>query len=470
MRLTKRIVTLTWGPLLAIGWLLAQPAMSAERPTIGGFSLASVASGALLVYNDGDLPIPATPTVEDELAFSTTTLNFGPVSHALASAVWPGSTIAEVGPALGLLLPVNPGVPAYPVRAESRFPTTSGPDHQETEYPSTSMRSKATPQMARAAVGIAAVEGAAGIIRGVFTSAASNSLTPHDGTSQASASASNVEIMGGLVRIASVTSTAKAVSNGKTALLSGSTAVLDASVNGVPVVIDSAGVHAAGQDGDARVLTAQVQTALAAAGVHLFLATPVDIVSGSSGERSVGGLTISFNGTDLANLPGGDTLAGAISLNRTLSFTMGSVLVRAAASAADQLGQVGPLLGLPGAPSDRAPGGDVSGYSVAGAPAESGDAAATDVTGGPNSSAGAAASEAPVAVAGTSGVTAAFEGGFRGVGGGVVLLAMLAWAVGLGLMMRLNRAVGADAETVVSCPATRRAHRALDKGISTWEH
>lgn len=116
--------------------------------------------------------------------------------------------------------------------------------------------------------------------------------------------AKDISLLGGILKIGSLTSTSTATSDGTTGDAIGTLTFANATIlaNGVrhAISIDNKGIHAS-DPGLSRQqnlgLSEQINDLLAQAGIILTAATPTKIVDGASGESSVGGLTISLDAT-----------------------------------------------------------------------------------------------------------------------------------------------------------------------------
>src|SRR5262249_48198752 len=96
-----------------------------------------------------------------------------------------------------------------------------------------------------------------------------------DAVTDAHSTVTDIDLASGQVTIASVASTAHGETKGNVATSSGSTTVHDMKVAGIPVTVDSGGVHVADQTADAvGPLTAQVHTVLVNFGMKIFMTRP----------------------------------------------------------------------------------------------------------------------------------------------------------------------------------------------------
>src|SRR3984957_10402725 len=255
--------------LFAAAALSAGPA--GADSTLGGFTVSSLAEAVTAQYEQPNFPLPATPSLEFDEGYASTTDNFGPSGTATASSLYPGQVVANAGPELALLVPGAPLPPApvWPVQATSEYP--QAPNSGSTDQPGVNMDATSTTNgnTASATLGDdAATAGSNGadptlqapsssgnplagssVIVGVGNmSATSSSLAPSTAAdAQASATDSGISILGGFITIGSVPSTATATSDGTTGKLTGSTSVQNMNIAGEAVTVDANGISAAGQ-------------------------------------------------------------------------------------------------------------------------------------------------------------------------------------------------------------------------------
>ena len=114
--------------------------------------------------------------------------------------------------------------------------------------------------------------------------------------------AKDINLLGGILKIGTLTSTSIATSDGTTGIGKGTLTFAGATItaNGVEhaISIDNTGIHSE----DSRLsraqnigLSEQITDLLAQAGITLTAATPTKIIDGANAESSVGGLTISLD-------------------------------------------------------------------------------------------------------------------------------------------------------------------------------
>jgi hypothetical protein len=116
--------------------------------------------------------------------------------------------------------------------------------------------------------------------------------------------AKDISLLGGILKIGTLTSTSTASSDGTTGDAKGTLTFAGASIlaSGArhEVTIDNNGIHATdpGLSRDQNLaLGEQINDLLAQAGITIVAASPTKILDGASGESSVGGLVISLDGT-----------------------------------------------------------------------------------------------------------------------------------------------------------------------------
>ena len=88
--------------------------------------MTALAEAVTAQYEQPNFPLPATPSLEFDEGYASTTDNYGPSGTATASSLYPGQVVANAGPELALLVPGAPLPPApvWPVQATSEYPQT----------------------------------------------------------------------------------------------------------------------------------------------------------------------------------------------------------------------------------------------------------------------------------------------------------------------------------------------------------
>ncbi|GAA4708938.1 choice-of-anchor P family protein [Nocardioides conyzicola] len=146
-----------WVPLAAaavLGAMLpASPGAAADKPAFSGYSADAWAAPVKIEIYEPTIPVPATPQLELELAYSKVEADSGS-SKARASWLWPGDPVGEglktFVTALGL--PEQLGEAGYPVQVNAAQPSGE-PAQADEPFPGAVMRSSATDRKTVAQVG-----------------------------------------------------------------------------------------------------------------------------------------------------------------------------------------------------------------------------------------------------------------------------------------------------------------------------
>jgi hypothetical protein len=459
---------------------------------LGGWTAASTAAGMSVFYEQPNFPIPANPTLEFNLGYSTASFDSGPVGESNGSAVWPGSVIAGGGSQLPLLVdpyiedPASPissnfnGTPFEPVftavqqeyastpiasELEQNLPNPGNwPVQENSAYPqgpatasspngpfvmnSSADQNSSTANSSIGMVGGPASQSAIPIGMLSVQAVGSNVSDTVDATGTAISTATStvhgVDFAGGLVHVGSVSSTATATSDGNQAKVTGSSSVVGVTVAGESVTVDSSGVHAANTTQNLLGPPApSPNDILSKAGITITLTNAVDKVQGASGQRVLHGLLITVNLSQfdqglaalLSELPSQITsnlshLPGWPPYNQTITIDLGWVNASSAASPPFTLS-----LGNP----DNGAGGALAGLSPSGGSGFTPSTTGTTTTPSTNA--------LPV-VPSTVTAPAQALALFKGVGTGLIVLGAILAALLAGLIMGTDRAVGRLAATV----------------------
>ncbi|MEY2566846.1 MAG: hypothetical protein QOE35_1375 [Actinomycetota bacterium] len=289
--------------LASIAGLLV-PAHAEDAPPvtgIGGYSLSASAAATRQIFKPENNIIPAENLLDLSMPYSTAQLTQGS-SHAVGSTVWPGDTIATACRA-------SDQVPCYPFFAESFFPQGPADGKAPQEIPGTTMAAHSEEQEA-VGKGEYTPQGGGGNSVGASTSTSTSSIKTGTAVAESVSRASDIILGAGVIRIESVVTHAKAVSDGNTGDASGSTAVTGFTIAGFPVSVGQDGVSIAGQisTGDPLGPLAPaidpVKAALQTIGASIQLSKPLVTKDGAKGDVVAGGLIITFdNAIVMANIP-----------------------------------------------------------------------------------------------------------------------------------------------------------------------
>lgn len=235
--------------LVALPVGLAGPARAdSGAPSLGGYNISADGNAVDILIDNTTGLAGIHPLTEADFPEAQTNFATGPFGSGLATVFWPGSAGGNFGSLsseLGIPAQLEPFVSKAndPVKANAQFP--SGPD--TAAYPqgapngAVDMRSTADSTGTTATADIADT-GSKGVLS--FSSAKGTSSSVADSTARATASSdlSGVSILGGLIDIGSIQSTASATSDGTTGSGSSSTHITGVTVLGQPASIGSDGL------------------------------------------------------------------------------------------------------------------------------------------------------------------------------------------------------------------------------------
>ena len=323
--------------VLAAGAVGVAPGAGAQTDSganLDGYVLSATGDAVTLMFDQPSLGLPFAPVMDGGMARSASTLSGGPTGYAVASIFWPGAAAANGGPQFGF--------PSYPIRGESFFP--QGPyDSGYTNFPQVTMKSHAKDFESNATTSIDgfAIPGLMDAVR--VASGTSTKLTADLAVSEAVAGMSKVTLFGGQIVMDAVTTTAKATSDGEIPVLSGVSTVVGLRVAGNAATIDSNGITFAGQSPPAGPKTVNEVggLVLGQAGITMRLVGPNDVIVGSAGSRTIGGVLLRIEGRALAavvaNLPQAlqQQLAPYLKYDADLTIVLAGVSVSSSAAKSD---------------------------------------------------------------------------------------------------------------------------------------
>jgi hypothetical protein len=278
------IVVLVAGLVLLATPLAVWGQAADEAPAFTGFSLEADASGMSIIFGSPDSqPYPlGLGTVPSTLA----TLATGPSGFAQSSAAWPGPLIGNAGSLAGVVLPLcvpdgngvctpkpdsaTTALLNYPVRAEASSPAGQSDDAQGPLY----AHSKDNASSANATVTDFSSAGLVSSAR--VTSVSRTFATGSTATSVGETVVSGVSAAGGAIKIDSVHTIAKVVTNGIKSTRTRQISVAGLEVGGQKATVDESGVHFAGQGSDNPLnpAVAQFNQAFKDSGIEMFLSKP----------------------------------------------------------------------------------------------------------------------------------------------------------------------------------------------------
>jgi hypothetical protein len=181
----------------------------------------------------------------------------------------------------------------YPIRAEAR--TGTSPDASYNQVPAADLTAHAD---ANRVEGLAQLKGAdqpGGATYGTMRSDSASTLTNNQAKAVASSTVDNIVLAGGAVKIASVSSTAQAVSDGSKSTTSGGTTVADMTIGGQRAYFDQTGVHAGAAGQPANAAADQIlNQALAGFGMKTFVGAPQSQTAGATASYTAGSLVFTW--------------------------------------------------------------------------------------------------------------------------------------------------------------------------------
>jgi hypothetical protein len=333
--------TLSWATGLALflasvaGLLAPASAQESAPPSgVGGYTLNASAAATRQIFKPENNIIPSETLIDLSIPYSLGYMAQGS-GRAVGSTVWPGDTLATACRA-------EPSIPCYPFYAESNFPQGPADGKAAQEVPGSTMTAHSEEQES---VGKAefSPQGAGGSGVGVMTSSSTASIKTGTAVAESVSRVSDIILGGGTIRIESVVSHAKAVSDGNAADAQGSTAVTGFTIAGFPVAVTTEGVSIAGQFDVPNPLGPAldpVNATLETLGMQVRLSKPVVTKEGGKAEVVAGGLIISVdNAIVLDNVPG--EIKGQLPADptgrTTLVFGQASALSDASPGFADDL-------------------------------------------------------------------------------------------------------------------------------------
>jgi hypothetical protein len=413
------------------------PAHAQEAPpadssgAVGGVALSASAAATRQIFKPENNIIPAENLLDLSMPYSTAQLTQGS-THAIGSTVWPGDTIATACRA-------SDQVPCYPFYAESFFPQGPADGKSEQEVPGTTMtahseelesvgKSEYTPQ------------GAPGNSFGAMSSTSTSSIKSGTAVAESVSRVSDIILGAGAIRIESVVSHAKAVSDGTKGDAAGTTAVQGFTVAGFPVSVSSEGVSIAGQFNVPNPLIGQldpVNATLQTLGVTISLSSPIVTKEEAKGDVIAGGLIFTFdNAVILGNIPPEAKANFPVDPQGKTTLIFGSASASADAS---------PGFGDGSAPEEAPPVAEITDTGTGDFTAGDSVAVATDIAPVGETAAPPAASGPVVQGTRTSAVSTG------AVGLGLVLLALAGAILGAAGLKRLGTGMF-EPISVTSCP------------------
>lgn len=302
--------------------------------------------------------------VEADIPYAESSSSTGPTTSSVASPAYPGDTAAGAGNALSTFAPQLPAqfvsLLNDPILARADYPA---------QVSTGSSSSYAPPSGSSAGVGTAGAKATdsgsssqAQISQNAFSSAGI-SVASSTATSQTVIGASTVtagshtdvgtiQLLGGLVKIAGISSDASATSDGNNGQPTSDFNLGAVTVAGVPASIGPNGITIKGS-GPASFLVPDANQALVAlkqAGFSVYTIAPTTTLNGASAQVTSGALVVQFQDSNIPN-PNGQVPVSSLGLDLNLGLSQAS----ADATPLPPLGSLGSLGGLTSNGSSAAP-------------------------------------------------------------------------------------------------------------------
>lgn len=210
--------------------------------TLGGYSIKTMAAPFRVLLDDPTLAVPhepGTPVLEADPAYTAARLETGPASRGLSSMLWPGSLFGD-----GMGVITDGGIPSYPIKADARYPDKPYTDTAEDNgaFMQAAALGLDVRALARANPGDAPGQVDVGAMSSLSTATVKDGVAVGTGESHVS----DVSLLGGLIRVGSVSSSITVKGDGKKATSSGSTVVTGLTIGGVGFVVDQDGARPVG--------------------------------------------------------------------------------------------------------------------------------------------------------------------------------------------------------------------------------
>lgn len=337
--------------LLALAWplvpLTAQAQEAADEDEgLGGYTVTSSAAPFSMLFYEPVFPVPVDPGephAEGTLSYTSSRVETGPSTRAVASSTWPGPA---VGDGFATICECDE---EWFVKAEARTP--GGEEEAEQEIPELGAGMKAVARdfqaVARAGSGESPNE--EGVAFGNMRSRSASVVEGGVTTATTVAVAKGVKLAAGVISIESVQTTLEATSNGKRASSKGQTKVNGLVIGGQGYTVDEKGLQPVADEepGDAVLPVPKPKEIPGADEIRKNLGIEVNLVEhretkeGADVTRRAGGLRITIDTAvlkdkvplyDLVPPDIAGELAPLLVLAPKIEYILGRGAVRAAAT------------------------------------------------------------------------------------------------------------------------------------------
>jgi hypothetical protein len=275
--------------------------------------------------------------IEAEIPYAAASTSTGPSSSGVASPAYPGDTAAGAGNDLATFAPQFPAAFVSllndPVVARADYPAQVSVGTSSTYAPPGpsgtgvgTAAADATPSGATAQSATSRTSFATNVLTvGSSTAVSSTSLGASSVQASSHSDVGTIEIMGGVVKIAGLSSDASATSDGNIGQPTSNFNLGAVTVAGTPASIGPNGITlSSNTQGGLLVPTAnQALGALQQAGISVHTVAPVTVLNGASATVTSGALVITFQDANIPN-PSGQVPVSSVGLDLNIGLSQAS--------------------------------------------------------------------------------------------------------------------------------------------------
>ncbi len=298
-----------------------EPAGPIGEDLFGGYDLSGRGNGVQITYDTpGTFPLPS-PVFQATVPEAIATLNGGPSAAALASVAYPGPVVANLGALIDVASGQQSGIPQYPIAARAFHPS-GPPEDVQVQPDGTTMAARTSAISANAFASYSGTKAPPAMEFGSLVAGGDSSVVDKKAVARSRAVASDIRILDGLFTIDSVVTDLVASTDGTAGATAGGTTVSGFRFLGLDVVVDRDGMRLAEAPAEGPAppvlgplgqplapvtdalagLANEIRTQkagilddlLAQAGMSVRLLDPIEVVDGSSANRTANGLVFSF--------------------------------------------------------------------------------------------------------------------------------------------------------------------------------
>lgn len=320
--------TVAFFGVVVVGTLAWPGPASSSGTALGGYGGTALAQPVHLEIYDPTIPLPSNPQVDVGIAYTKASTDTGPVSRGTASYLWPGDVLGD-----GFSQLVG-GNAAYPVQVNSKYPATSDAPANNTAQltDGNGMTTSSTENVTRATVTGLGISGpGTNLLGGLGTglsklaggkqapkptpdlpvpvsktlaglatiqnlrSVSTTTLGDKSFTATAEATASEIDILGGLLSIKGLDMTASSSSDGKKGTNTGHATIGAIGVAKQVISLDDKGLNLAGANVKLPGLPETLTSALKAIGISIETVQTAATVQGADATFTAKGLIITVD-------------------------------------------------------------------------------------------------------------------------------------------------------------------------------